>query len=66
MKRSEMVDRLVTFLDKRGYLRFGYGGDYLYPDETDAKFILNFLEDSGMLPPDTYLLNEPDHEWEDE
>ena len=55
MKRSEMI----KIISKFSYEYAGKDGDF-------AELLLNEIENAGMLPPNTYLTNEPDYTWEAE
>jgi hypothetical protein len=48
MKRSEMLLKIEKWLDKT------YPDHYLYNDSS-AKELLNIIEETGMLPPETNL-----------
>lgn len=51
MTRKEMVDRIKDRIESIRGVDNGY---YVYPDDDSiAEQILNVVEDSGMLPPDT-------------
>lgn len=57
MKRSEAVDIIAKALRR-------WNGAFY--DESLESFILFELEVAGMLPPNTFLTNEPDYAWESE
>lgn len=57
MKRSEIIKLMV---ETSKY----HDGAYLEPYA--AEKLLEAIEEAGMVPPNTYLTNEPDHTWEPE